>query len=305
MPPPKKPKNGPITMEQFISQEDLHDNAQPRERGESCSDESNTSGLSRRPSVCSNDDTDTNYNNQGLTDDKSPGLKLLRDLILKKQEATKDRNNYFVKEEGAESINRSDSKNSESNFQTIAEECDKAELDPLDTSVKKDEEMGRCSGSPVLLSGEEKLSLSQTIQESISKNEKILNSIVVSTLMPTVPRPSGIHSMSGYLSPYLYSHSMPVGPYLSNEPRDLSTKLHTNGSLSENVYGRDPLSSYGIGQYGQVSPERKELLDSRKNLVGILTESRYGQNSVGLRIPSSMHDRDTFSFYLNGFDTAR
>jgi hypothetical protein len=53
-----------------------------------------------------------------------------------------------------------------------------------------------------------------------------------------------------------------------------------SGSLSENVYGRDPLSSYGIGQYGQVSPERKDFLDSRKNLVGILTESRYGQNSV-------------------------
>lgn len=275
MPPPKKPKNGPITMEQFLGRDDLSDEDSPRNRKESCSGESDISLSvpSRRVSVASSEDAENSH-----SDDRTPGLKLLRDLILKKQEASRENDpevrDSIVEDQGETSLNNEDQKDVNRNSST---------------------------GSPVLLSGEEKMSLSQSIQESISKNEKILNSIVVSTLMPTVARPQGLHS--SYLSPYLYSRSMSVSPYLSpNEPRDLSTKLHTN--TSESLYGRDP-STYGIGQYGQVSPERKEFLDSRKNLVGILTESRYGQNSVGLRIPSAIHDRDAFSFYLNGFDTTR
>lgn len=269
MPPPKKPKNGPITMEQFLGGDDDDDG--PRNRKESISSGSDISYsvTSRRVSVASSDDTEN-----GQLDERTPGLKLLRDLILKKQEASRESETEV---KGGASVE------SESN------------------EDQKEVNRGSSTGSPVLLSGEEKISLSQSIQESISKNEKILNSIVVSTLMPSVARPQGLHS--GYLSPYLYSRSMSVSPYLSpSEPRDLSTKLHSN--TSESLFGRDP-TSYGVGQYGQVSPDRKEFLDSRKNLVGILTESRYGQNSVGLRMPPAIHDRDAFSFYLNGFDTAR
>ncbi|CAG2204915.1 ESR1 [Mytilus edulis] len=301
MPPPKKPKNGPITMEQFMERGDLSDDDRSRKESFSGESDVSVSGLStRRPSVCSTDGIDT-FTNQAFSDDKSPGLKLLRDLILKKQEATKDCKDGLIPKSENNILKNGMTEN----------KCDNGALPPTAeeyerlNSDKKDTCRSNSSGSPVLLSGEEKMSLSQTIQESISKNEKILNSIVVSSLMPTVPRPQGIHSMSGYLSPYLYSRSMTaVNPYLSNEPRDLSTKLHTNPRLTESLYGSDPVSAYGTGQYGQVSPERKEFLDSRKNLVGILTESRYGQNSVGLRIPSSIHERDAFSFYLNGFDSA-
>ncbi|XP_063426286.1 estrogen receptor-like isoform X1 [Mytilus trossulus] len=302
MPPPKKPKNGPITMEQFMERGDLSDDDRSRKESFSGESDVSVSGLStRRPSVCSADGIDT-FTNQAFSDDKSPGLKLLRDLILKKQEATKDCKDGLIPKSENNTLKNGMTEN----------KCDNGALPPTPeeyeglNSDKKDTCRSNSSGSPVLLSGEEKMSLSQTIQESISKNEKILNSIVVSSLMPTVPRPQGIHSMSGYLSPYLYSRSMTaVNPYLSNEPRDLSTKLHTHPRLTESLYGSDPVSAYGSGQYGQVSPERKEFLDSRKNLVGILTESRYGQNSVGLRIPSSIHERDAFSFYLNGFDSAR
>jgi hypothetical protein len=132
---------------------------------------------------------------------------------------------------------------------------------------------------------------------------------------PTSPTTT---TYSAYFPSYLYGQSLQSSYYLNNydsEPRDLSTgKVQKENQSRERLFERSSIDShvhrdieqrlsahFGLGSYDSLT-DRKDL-DSRKNLVGILTEPRYNH----LRFPLSPADRDTasFPFFVNGYDSRR
>ncbi|KAK3093364.1 hypothetical protein FSP39_014570 [Pinctada imbricata] len=310
MPPPKKPKSGPTTIEQFMSNDELKTD-EVRERTGSCSGNSEASDTSVVSGKSIASDVSNGMENERrddlLEECKAPGLKLLRELIIKKREEEQRVPGSYVSTDGsAKSESPADLYNATEQEKTVSV------LDVVSAKAKQEAKSGKRSSSPISPLAGSVLPRGSFDKSSIrdKTGSRLLNSI----LAPTITTPistTGSH-FQNYFSPYLYGQSLPgtcIRQDAEMEPRDLSLKPDKENNnlesrlLNENLQRdiQERLSlQFGMGSYSATTD--KEYLDSRKNLVGILTEPRY--NHLGFPI-----DRDSsigsFPFFVNGLESRR
>lgn len=309
MPPPKKPKSGPTSIEQFMSTDEIRtssDDEDMRERTGSCSSE--LSVISEK-----------NENEKDFGDIKSPsGLKLLRDLITKKvEEEQRVPGSCSSGRSSCQSLslsNESDDPSREDSRASATASLTTEERKKHPPSASSP--ISPMAGSVLPPFGNS--SNPQTAATSVRGSERLINSMVASSLMSGFPTSPTTTTYSAYFPSYLYGQSLQSSYYLNNfdsEPRDLSTKIQKeNQNRADRLFDRSSIDSqvhrdieqrlsahFGLGSYDSLT-DRKDL-DSRKNLVGILTEPRYNH----LRFPLSPADRETasFPFFVNGYESRR
>lgn len=140
---------------------------------------------------------------------------------------------------------------------------------------------------------------------SLQNGEKILNNLITSTFINSAAHSHPVSSFPAYLPSYFYRHSMSGSPVIfnnlsnSNEPHDLSTKVHNSGQDNgikhkpyENSYSNNEHHSsrhfympyYANSQQLSEAPS-EEYLETHKNIVNLLRERR---NSSTPTTPSAL-----------------
>ena len=308
MPPPKKPKSGPTTIEQFMSTDELTPEER-RARTGSCSGSSEASDVSAVSEVGS-EKIGLENGHVMVDDPKAPGLRLLRELIIKKREDEQRVPGSDV------SMNGSSKSVSPSDIE-ISQENEKKTIDTSDVVSAKavnQEQLSNGTPSPVspmagsvLPAGSFEKNLFQKPLKANSKSSPLHS--------PKHHSPS-VTSYASYFAPYLYGQSL-TNAYLhstpESEPTDLSLKMDKENDTLDNrlVSGatdnlqrdiQERLSfQFDMERYSTAFTDNKDL-DARKNLVSILTEPRFNQLGFSMERESNL---GSFPFFMNGFDTRR
>lgn len=305
MPPPKKPKTGPTSIDQFLSNEEqiirygyirdrswsyssrestdsiryrsgsFSGESDIRDRTGSYSGESDISRESPRQSLDSDCST---YS----TDVRASGLKLLRELIIKKKEPEEQKvpqSNLDDQSPTSGHVSPTDSnvldKQTDSSLKCPLDKVDQAEKidkpdkpdrqlspNPLPPAASSPDPVPQATvspdpGTPVtetrIPSIEQKIKVQEkhysTPAVSKKSDDKLRKSLVASSLMTSRANGMSMSTMPTYISPYLYGHSpllssmFPKG--MDSEPRDLSRKVpKTETGLSDSRYYNG--LSYGL-----------------------------------------------------------
>ena len=382
MPPPKKPKNGPTSMDQFMSTDELKlapekcrsisarsssDDFVMRDRVGSlsvsetsslCSKIRNRTGSysseSDAQSASPRDRLDSDVSSVSMVsmgDQRSPGLKLLRELIMKKKDAEEQRVPSCPSSSGrspqssgdasppvAESAEEGERKRDPKDYVKLeiksemnsAKHFDKAQFE---RQYEKQFEKQPKSSPPRSPKSNEDSKLLRT-PSLVKRLEERSTSRIATSVMQSIPHSLPLTSLPGYFPSYMYGHhSMPsvasMPPMNSvfmngvdSEPKDLSCKVHKSDSglsenrfydgLNSNICDRNisPFSLHlGMGHYnGSRSLESdKQYLEARKNLVGMLKDSRYDPEPGSLPFPTPPEKDGPFAFpfFMNGFGMHR
>ncbi|KAJ8308689.1 hypothetical protein KUTeg_013563 [Tegillarca granosa] len=330
MPPPKKPKSGPTSLEQFFSKEEL-DTIDPdgdiRDRKGSCSGESDISQDFTK--------IEENEINSSDNEQRSSGLRLLRELMIKKKGELEEQRVPSNSGQTSPTSNGEKILEVSVNSDTVCD-IDKKDEKQLSDKIKTETKNHSTPTSPRVSPTSQRVSptlgsdgniLPKNAEKSQRQNvkmtkseEKALNNMIVSSYMASLPHNASLPSVPGYISPYLYNHSFPMNSFYVNgvdEPTDLSRKLQKDNRLGDtyekmNGFNESVLShplsmNFAVNSLIGPKSDDKEYLKARKNLVGMLTEPEYVGAPIGF--PSQQMEREhqlnSLHFFMNGFDNRR
>lgn len=306
MPPPKKPKTGPISIEQFLSKEEMKsidtDQSVPTK----------TTGTTS-PRLQKDMDVEIEVQSPDMIKEekKNPStLKILHELFQKPKE---DSNNQMLENGTVSPQSRSPSVYSEGGSDP---EVKNHFVLP---SLNNPPSMSPLAGQPVTTNGYNR-SFQNAMSMSLQNGEKILNNLITSSYINNAAHAHPISNFPAYLPSYFYRHSMSGSPVIfnnlsnSNEPHDLSTKVQNTGQDNgikhkpyENTYSNSNASHhssrhfylpyYANGQHFSEAPS-EEYLETHKNIVNLLRERR---NNSTPTTPSSVSsvEKERAAIYEN------
>ncbi|XP_033733856.1 estrogen receptor gamma-like isoform X1 [Pecten maximus] len=365
MPPPKKPKTGRTSIDQFLSNEEqmvrdgyIRDRCWSYSSRESIDSIRNRSGSTsgesdirdRTNSYSGESDISRGSPRQSLdlecttfsAESRSNGLKLLRELIIKKKDTEEQRvpggscgEQSPVSGSASPTNSNTSEKITDVDMKSPPCKVEKVEkfdsTDNIDRKPSPDPLPPAAEKREVLvvpnIEGKVKTASKTCVTSAFNKksDDKLLNNLVASSLMTSRANGMPMTTVPSYLSPYYYGHSPILSSMYTNgmesEPRDLSRKVPKSENSLETRYfeslslglSDSNLHSYmhfNLNPYNSVpAANEKQYLEARKNLVGMLKEPRFS-NSGHVGYPTPPAEKDVtfggaFPFFVNGYDLHR
>ncbi|KAL3872831.1 hypothetical protein ACJMK2_036026 [Sinanodonta woodiana] len=284
MPPPKKPKTGRTSWEQFLSEEELRRLSVGPQRLSPTDESENEEPRMHRKDE-SGDQLDGNR-------------KIIEKLISSAN--TEDQRVPGTSDGESPPNSASPSELSGSSENSFDLETNSKSHSPLSTSslsAQGEISIKNNANSPPPASEDNetpidkivKRQVSSHMETALSTGDRIFNTLVASSLASRIPC-SGITSevttVPPFMSHYMFRHPLTMGPIMmkefDSEPHDLSKRPDAARVLPECMDRResgDAYRDFSTGMQANRHLDNKSFLDSHKHILGILSEKEHARPS--------------------------
>ncbi|KAK3591620.1 hypothetical protein CHS0354_013804 [Potamilus streckersoni] len=284
MPPPKKPKTGRTSWEQFLSEEELRRLSVGPQRL-SPTDESENEEPQLRRKEEQGDHLDSNR-------------KIIEKLIVSAN--TEDQRVPGTSDGESPPNSASPSELSASSENSFDLETNSKSHSPLSTSplsAQGEISIKNNTNSPPPASEDNEThrdkiverQVSSHMETSLSTGDRIFDTLVASSLASRIPcsgMTSDVTSVPPFMSHYMFRHPLTLGPIMmkefDSEPHDLSKRPEAVHVLSGSMDGRqsgENFTDFSTSLRTSRHLDNKSFLDSHKHILGILSEKEHARPS--------------------------